>query len=82
MEVIVVLALSIMVAIPMSIGISEIERNRNMNKFFLVLVSSMIGLCGLCGLAVIGLTKDPVNKQKQEKPKYELIQEPMYRKIK
>ena len=80
MEFIIIFIFSIMVAIPISIALSVVESQKKVWNFFLLLANSMIGLIGLYYFALSSIS--PKEKSKPEKPKYELIQEPVYRKIK
>lgn len=81
MEIIIILVLVVMVAIPVSIGISELG---SLNKMLLSIAASTIGIGMLSALAFIGITKEPIKKYSNENTqqyRYELVKEPVYRKI-
>ena len=69
-----------MTAIPVAIAIVHFMDDDEPFKALIVFLMGTIGICFLCLFSM--MYSDRKEKEKLEKPKYELIQEPVYRKIK
>ena len=76
MEVIEIIA-ALILCVPIAIAVDKYDNEKNMSKFFVSIV-----IFPACLMILVAVKLPNKGKPCAEKQKYELIQEPVYRKIK